>query len=99
MAEIGMVARSFHRNGWRNPPQHISVLQTSHISTDINGGSGVPWSRDARCRGFVQWDMAGSASSLYQRSILWRSLRLDSTLTQFMGGCRWLFSIATCWEQ
>ena len=58
------------------------------FSTDINGGSGGPWSRDARCRGFVQWDMAGSASSLYQRSTLWQWLRLDSTLTQFMGCCR-----------
>jgi CubicO group peptidase (beta-lactamase class C family) len=38
----------------------------------INGGSGVPRSRDARCHGFVQWDMAGSPSLLYQRSTLWR---------------------------
>ena len=83
----------------KDPRQHISVLQTSHISTGINGGSDVPWSRDARCRGFVRWDMAGSASSLYQRSILWRWLRLDSTLTRVSGSCRCAFSIATCWEE
>jgi hypothetical protein len=38
----------------KNPRQHTSVLQPSYISRDINGGSGLPWSEDARCRGFVR---------------------------------------------
>jgi hypothetical protein len=80
-----MVARSFHRKG-EGARQHILVLQTSTYFYRYQwwlGRSLVEGRRGAvdLCNG--TW----RAALLDQGSTLWWSLRLDFTLTQFMGGC------------